>query len=142
MSAGILQKRFQPAGPSVRYSQLFGKTLRQAPAEADTDNHRLILRSGLVMQLVAGVYSYLPLGWRAVRRIENIIREEMNAAGGQELHMPVIHPADLWDESGRREAFGETLFTLVDRRERTLVLGPTHEEVVVDLVRRNVQSYR
>jgi prolyl-tRNA synthetase len=126
----------------LRYSQLFGKTLRQAPAEADTDNYRLILRGGLVMQLVAGVYSYLPLGWRAVQRIEGIIREEMNAAGGQEVHMPVIQPADLWDESGRREAFGETLFTLIDRRERTMVLGPTHEEVIVDLVRRSVQSYR
>jgi len=118
----------------VRYSQLFGKTLRQAPAEAESDNHRLLLR--------AGVYSYLPMGWRVVRRIEQIVREEMNLAGGQELHMPVIHPADLWDESGRREAFGETLFSLKDRRERQLVLGPTHEEVVVDLVRRTVQSYR
>jgi prolyl-tRNA synthetase len=126
----------------VRYSQLFGKTLRQAPADADTENHQLILRAALAMQLAAGVFSYLPLGWRAVRRIEQIIREEMDAAGGQELHMPVIHPADLWDESGRREAFGQTLFTLVDRRERTMVLGPTHEEVVVDLVRRSVQSYR
>ncbi|HTE83594.1 MAG TPA: proline--tRNA ligase [Dehalococcoidia bacterium] len=126
----------------MRYSQLFGKTLRQAPAEAESDNHRLLLRAGLIMQLVAGVYSYLPMGWRVVRRIEQIVREEMNLAGGQELHMPVIHPADLWDESGRREAFGETLFSLKDRRERQLVLGPTHEEVVVDLVRRTVQSYR
>jgi prolyl-tRNA synthetase len=126
----------------VRYSQLFGKTLRQAPAEAESDNHRLLLRAGLAMQLFAGVYSYLPLGWRVIRKIEQIVREEMNLAGGQELHMPVIHPADLWDESGRREAFGETLFSLQDRRDRTLVLGPTHEEVVVDLVRRSVQSYR
>ena len=126
----------------MRYTQLFGKTLRQAPTEADTDNHRLILRAGLVMQLVAGVYSYLPLGWRVIQHIQDIVREEMNSAGGQELHMPVIQPADLWDESGRRELFGETLFSLVDRRERAMVLGPTHEEVVVDLVRRNVQSYR
>jgi prolyl-tRNA synthetase len=127
---------------TVRYSQLFGKTLRQAPAEADTENFQLILRAALVMQLAAGIFSYLPLGWRVIRKIEQVIREEMDAAGGQELHMPVIHPAELWDESGRREAFGQTLFTLVDRRERTLVLGPTHEEVAVDLVRRSVQSYR
>ena len=126
----------------MRYSQVFGKTLRQAPAEAESDNHRLLLRAGLAMQLVSGVYSYLPLGWRVIRHIEQIVREEMNLAGGQELHMPVIHPADLWDESGRREAFGETLFSLKDRRDRLLVLGPTHEEVVVDLVRRSVQSYR
>ena len=126
----------------MRYSQLFGKTIRQVPAEADTDNYQLVLRAALVNQLAAGIFSYLPVGWRAVRKIEQIIREEMDAAGGQELHMPVIHPADLWDESGRREAFGQTLFTLVDRKERALVLGPTHEEVVVDLIRHNVQSYR
>jgi prolyl-tRNA synthetase len=126
----------------VRYSQLFGKTLRQAPSEADTANYQLILRAALVAQLAAGIFSYLPIGWRVIRRIEQIIREEMDAAGGQELHMPVLQPADLWEETARRGEFGETLFTLVDRRERTLVLGPTHEEVVVDLVRRNVQSYR
>jgi prolyl-tRNA synthetase len=126
----------------VRYSHLFGKTLRQAPAEAESDNHRLLLRAGLAMQLFAGVYSFLPLGWRVIRRIEQIIREEMDLAGGQELHMPVIQPADLWEESGRKGTFGETLFSLTDRRERSLVLGPTHEEVVVDLVRRSVQSYR
>jgi prolyl-tRNA synthetase len=126
----------------VRYSHLFGKTLRQAPAEAESENHRLLLRAGLAMQLFAGVYSFLPLGWRVIRRIEQIIREEMDLAGGQELHMPVIQPVDLWEESGRKETFGETLFSLTDRRERNLVLGPTHEEVVVDLVRRSVQSYR
>jgi len=126
----------------VRFSQLFGKTLREAPADAESTNHQLILRAALVSQLAAGIFSYLPIGWRVVRKIEQIIREEMDAAGGQELHMPVLQPADLWDESGRREAFGPTLFNLLDRRERPLVLGPTHEEVVVDLVRRSVQSYR
>jgi prolyl-tRNA synthetase len=126
----------------LRFSQLFGKTLREAPADAESANHQLILRAGLVMQLAAGVFSYLPVGWRIVRKIEQIIREEMDSAGGQELHMPVIQPADLWDESGRREAFGPTLFSLLDRRDRPMVLGPTHEEVVVDLVRRTVQSYR
>jgi prolyl-tRNA synthetase len=126
----------------LRFSQLFGKTLREAPADAESANHQLILRAGLVMQLAAGVFSYLPVGWRIVRKVEQIIREEMDSAGGQELHMPVIQPADLWDESGRREAFGPTLFSLLDRRDRPMVLGPTHEEVVVDLVRRSVQSYR
>ncbi|MGI8552729.1 MAG: proline--tRNA ligase, partial [Dehalococcoidia bacterium] len=126
----------------MRYSQLFGKTLRQIPAEADTANYQLLLRAALVSQLAAGIFSYMPLGWRTIRKIEAIIREEMDAAGGQEVHMPVIQPQDLWEESGRLATFGETLFSLVDRKERTLVLGPTHEEVTVDLVRRHVHSYR
>lgn len=140
--AEVRQHRDSNEGGHVRYSRLFGKTLRQVPAEADTENFQLLLRAALVMQLAAGVFSYMPLGWRALRKIERVIREEMDAQGGQELHMPVLSPADLWEESGRMKSFGETLFTLVDRKERTMVLGPTHEEVVVDLVRRNVQSYR
>jgi prolyl-tRNA synthetase len=126
----------------MRLSTLFGKTLRQAPAEADTDNHRLLLRAGLIQQLAAGVYSYLPLGWRVLRKIEQIIREEMDAAGGQELMMPALHPIEIWEASGRREAFGANLFVLRDRRDRYLALGPTHEEVTVDLFKRHVQSYR
>ncbi|MEE8471909.1 MAG: proline--tRNA ligase, partial [Dehalococcoidia bacterium] len=90
----------------------------------------------------AGVYSYLPLGWRVLKKIENIVREEMDRAGGQELLMPVLQPVELWEETGRHLAFGKTMFTLSDRRDRTLFLGPTHEEVITDLVRRNVQSYR
>jgi prolyl-tRNA synthetase len=125
----------------VRLSRLFGKTLRQAPAEAETENHRLLLRARLVEQLAAGIYSYLPLGWEIARRIEQVIREEMNAAGGQELHMAAIQPSELWEESGRLSTFSG-LYTFQDRRERWMVLGPTHEEVVTDLVRRNVQSYR
>lgn len=125
----------------MRLSRLFGKTLRQAPAEAETENHRLLLRARLVEQLAAGIYSYLPLGWKIARRIEQIIREEMDAAGGQEIHMPVIQPSELWEESGRLNTFSG-LYTFQDRRERWMVLGPTHEEVVTDLARRNVQSYR
>jgi prolyl-tRNA synthetase len=125
----------------VRLSRTFGKTLRQAPAEAETENHRLLLRARLVEQLAAGVYSYLPLGWQVARRIEQIVREEMNRAGGQELQMPTIQPSELWEESGRIKTY-TGLFTLQDRRERWMVLGPTHEEVITDLVRRNVQSYR
>src|SRR5579885_2129963 len=126
----------------MRMSQLFGKTLRQPPAEAETANHQLLLRAGLIQQTAAGIYSFLPLGYRALRRIEQVVREEMEAAGGQELHLPVLSPAELWEESGRITQMGGILMTVQDRRERTLVLGPTHEEVITDLVRRAVRSYR
>lgn len=126
----------------MRMNHLFSKTLRHVPAEAETPNHQLLLRAGLIQQLTAGVYSYLPLGWRALLKIRQIIREEMDAAGGQEVMLPALQPLELWDESGRREAFGQILFTLRDRRERELALGPTHEEVIVDLFKRLVQSYR
>jgi len=126
----------------VRVSRLFGKTIREVPADADTVSHQLLIRAGMVSQLVAGVYSYLPLAWKVLKKIENIIREEMNQAGGQELQMPVLQPLELWQQSGRDQAFGKGLFTLNDRRERQLALGPTHEEVITHLVSRNVQSYR
>jgi len=126
----------------VRLSKMFGKTLRDVPAEAETVSHRLLMKAGMIQQVAAGVYSYLPLAWRVTRKIERIIREEMNAAGGQELSMPVLQPFEIWEGSGRDLAFGKGLFTLQDRRERKLVLGPTHEEVITDLVRRNVKSYR
>jgi len=126
----------------VRLSKLFGKTLRQTPAEAENVSYQLLLKAGMVHQAAAGVYSYLPLGWRALRKIENIIREEMDAIGGQELMMPVLQPLELWQETERDLAFGNSLFTLSDRRDRKMVLGPTHEEVITQLVRRNVQSYR
>jgi prolyl-tRNA synthetase len=127
---------------AMRLSQLFARTLRQAPAEAETPSHQLLLRAGLVQQLAAGIYSFLPLGWRALRKVEQIIREEMDAAGGQEVHMPVLQPVELWEASGRRESYVPPLFILKDRRERELALGPTHEEVVVDLFKQQVQSYR
>jgi prolyl-tRNA synthetase len=126
----------------VRISKLFGKTLREVPAEADTVSHQLLVRAGMVDQLAAGVYSYLPLAWRVLKKIENIIREEMDKAGGQELSLPVLQPLELWQLTGRDQAFGKGLFVLGDRRERQLALGPTHEEVITQLVSRNVQSYR
>ncbi len=126
----------------MRLSRLFGKTQREIPAEADTTSHQLLIRAGMISQVAAGVYSYLPLAWRVLKKIENIIRDEMNKAGGQELMMPVLQPLELWQESGRDQAFGKTLFTLLDRRERKLALGPTHEEVITQLVNHNVQSYR
>ncbi len=126
----------------MRMSQMFGKTLRDDPSDADTAGHRLLIRAGFVAQVAAGVYSYLPMALRSMRKIENIIREEMNAAGAQEVLMPVIQPVELWRQSGREEAFGPTLLHLNDRRERQMVLAPTHEEAVTDLARRHVRSYR
>ena len=126
----------------MRFSKLFGKTLRQAPAEAESVSHQLLLRAGMIAQEAAGIYSYLPLGWRVLKKIENVIREEMDNAGGQELMLPVLQPFELWQQSGRYVSFGKSLFTLTDRKEHTLALGPTHEEVITDLVHRYVQSYR
>ncbi len=126
----------------MRISKLFGKTQREVPAEAEVVSHRLLIKACMIHQVAAGVYSYLPLAWRVLRKLENIIREEMDKAGGQELNMPVLQPLELWQETGRDQAFGKGLFTLSDRRDRKLALGPTHEEVITQLVIRNVQSYR
>jgi prolyl-tRNA synthetase len=126
----------------MRLSKLFGKTQREIPAEAETVSHQLLLRAGMISQVAAGVYSYLPLAWRVLKKIENIIREEMDAAGGQELMMPVLQPLELWQETGRDQAFGKGLFTLCDRRDRNLCLGPTHEEIITKLVSQYVKSYR
>ncbi len=126
----------------MRLSQLFGRTLRQAPAEAETEAFRLILRAGLARQTAAGIYSFLPLGWRAIQKIMAIVRDEMNRIDGQEMLMPVIVPAELWKESGRWFAIDETLWRIRDRNDRDFVLAMTHEEVVTDLTRREVRSYR
>lgn len=126
----------------MRISNLFTKTMRESPAEADTVNHSLLVRAGMINQLAAGVYSYLPLGWRVLRKIENIVREEMDRAGGQEVNLPVLQPTELWQLSGRDQAMGDVLFNLTDRRERRLTLGPTHEEVITQLASRYVKSYR
>ncbi|HAI21184.1 MAG TPA: proline--tRNA ligase [Clostridiales bacterium UBA8153] len=126
----------------MRSSTLFGRTLREAPAEAELVSHRLMLRAGLMRRLAAGIYSYLPLGWRVMRNIEAIIREEMDAIGGQEINMPVVHPAEIWQESGRWYEVGPELARFKDRGGRDLVLGMTHEEVVTDLARREVDSHR
>jgi prolyl-tRNA synthetase len=126
----------------VRYSRFFGKTLREDPSEAETASHRLLLKAGMIRQMASGLYSYLPLAWRSLRKIEGIMRQEMDAAGGQEVRLPALQPQELWEETGRREAFGQNLFTLQDRRERPLVLAPTHEEAITLLVKANVHSYR
>src|SRR4030042_1207368 len=120
--------------PVVRISKLLSKTLREVPADADTVSHQYLVRAGMINQLAAGVYTYLPLGWRVLKKIENIIRDEMDKAGGQEMSMPVLQPNELWVQSGRDQSMGDVLFHLYDRRERKLTLGPTHEEVLTSLV--------
>jgi prolyl-tRNA synthetase len=126
----------------LRFSRLFGKTLKEVPAEADNLSHQLLVRAGMIQQVAAGIYAYLPLGWRVLRKIESIIREEMDKAGGQEIMMPTLQPLELWEQSGRLASFGKTIFTITDRKEHKLALGPTHEEVITYLVSHHVQSYR
>ena len=126
----------------MRVSRLFGKTLREVPSDADTISHQYLVRAGMISQLTSGVYSILPLGRRVLTHIENIIRDESDAAGGQEVTLPVLHPLELWQQSGREAALGQVLFHLKDRRGHDLALGPTHEEVITDLISHNVQSYR
>jgi prolyl-tRNA synthetase len=126
----------------LRVTKYFGKTLRDAPAEAETVSHRLLLRAGMVQQLAAGIYSYLPLGWRSLQKISTIIRDEMDRAGALEIRMPVTQPRELWEESGRADTFIPPLAQFEDRRGRMIVLAPTHEEAVTAMARANVRSYR
>ncbi len=126
----------------MKTSQLLIPTLREDPGEAETVSHRLMLRAGLIRKTAAGIYIYLPLGLRVIRKIEQIIREEMNRAGAQELLMPIASPAELWKETGRWDYYGKELLRFKDRHERDFCLGPTHEEVITDLFRREVRSYR
>jgi prolyl-tRNA synthetase len=124
----------------MRISNLFTKTTREVPADSDTISHSLLVRAGMINQLAAGIYTYLPLGWRVLRKIENIVREEMDKAGGQEVVMPVLQPLEIWQQSGRDKV--DVLFRLNDRRDRSMVLGPTHEEVITSLAARYIKSYR
>ena len=126
----------------MRTSQLLLPTLREDPGEAETVSHRLMLRAGLIRKVAAGIYTYLPLGLRIIRKVEQIVREEMNRAGAQELLMPIASPAELWKETGRWDYYGKELLRFKDRHERDFCLGPTHEEVITDLFRREVRSYR
>ncbi|MVP01218.1 proline--tRNA ligase [Paenibacillus lutrae] len=126
----------------MRQSQLFLSTMRESPADAEVISHQLMLRAGLIRQLAAGVYTYLPLGRRVLQKVEHIIREEMERAGAQELLMPAMQPAELWQESGRYSVYGPELIRLHDRHEREFALGPTHEEVITSLVRDEINSYR
>jgi prolyl-tRNA synthetase len=126
----------------MRMSQILIPTLKETPADAEIISHQLMLRAGMVRQLASGLYSWLPLGVRVMRRFENIVREEMDRAGGQEVLMPSVQPAELWMESGRWEKYGPDLLRLKDRHQRDFCVGPTHEEVVTDIARREIRSYR
>lgn len=126
----------------MRFSKSFIKTLKETPKEAETASHKLLLRAGMIKKLTSGVYTYLPLGYKALRKVENIVREEMNRAGAQEILMPVLQPAELWKESGRWDVMGPLMMKLQDRNKRDFVLGPTHEEVITDLIRNDISSYK
>jgi prolyl-tRNA synthetase len=126
----------------MRVSQFFLSTLKEAPAEAELVSHKLMMRAGMIRKLGSGLYTWLPLGLRVLRRIENIVRQEMNRAGAVELLMPAVQPAELWQESGRWEVFGPQMLKIKDRHERDYCFGPTHEEVVTDIARREIRSYR
>jgi prolyl-tRNA synthetase len=126
----------------MRFSRLFAPTLKEVPADVEMRSHALLLRAGFIRQLAAGVYEFLPLGWRVLNKVCNIIREEMDKAGAQELLLPTLHPKELWAESGREATMHDVLLHVEDRRGAYYYLGPTHEEVITDLVRRNIRSYR
>jgi len=124
------------------YSKLFIPTLKQSPTDAEVVSHKLMVRAGMIRQLAAGIYSILPLGLRVLKKVEQIIREEMDRIGGQEVFLPSIQPAELWQESGRWELYGKELMRLKDRHDREFCYGPTHEEVITDIIRREIKSYR
>jgi prolyl-tRNA synthetase len=126
----------------VRYSQFFLPTLKEVPAEAEIASHKLMLRAGLIRKLASGIYDYLPLGLRVLRKVERVVRQEMEAAGALEVLLPAVQPAELWQESDRWEVYGPELLRFKDRHSRDFCFGPTHEEVITDLVRREVKSYR
>ena len=126
----------------MRYSQYFLPTLKETPGDAEVISHQLMARAGMIRKVAAGVYDYLPLGLRVIRKVENIVREEMNRAGAIELLMPAVNPADLWQQSGRWQEYGKELLRFKDRKETDFCIGPTHEEVVTEIVRGTVNSYR
>ena len=126
----------------MRTSQFFFTTLKEAPADAEVTSQKMMLRAGYIKRAAAGIYTWMPLGLRVLRKVENIVREEMNNAGALELLMPAVQPAELWQESGRWEQYGPELLRFKDRHQREFVIGPTHEEVITDAVRRDVKSYR
>ena len=126
----------------MRTTNLYAPTLRETPAEAEVISHQLMLRAGMIRKTAGGMYTFLPLAWRTIRKIEQIIREEMDEAGGQEICMPILQPAELWQESGRWAVYGDEMIRNKDRHQRDFCLGPTHEEMITDLVRNEVRSYK
>ena len=126
----------------MRISQFMLPTLRELPADAEVISHQLMLRAGMIRKLASGIYTWLPLGLRVLRKVEKIVREEMDRAGAQEILMPGVQPAELWQESGRWDQFGPELLRLCDRHDHAFCLGPTHEEIITDLIRREIRSYK
>lgn len=126
----------------MKASQFFISTLKEAPAEAALASHKLMIRAGLIKANASGLYTWMPMGLRVLRKVENIVREEMARAGSVELLMPVVQPAELWQESGRWEFYGKELLRLKDRHDRDFCMGPTCEEVIADIVRKEINSYK
>lgn len=142
LGAGAVSRFLRVHEGKMRRSAYFLPTLKETPSEAQIASHRLMLRAGMVRQLSAGIYNWLPLGLKVLRKVETIVREEMDAVGAQEILMPSIQPAELWRESGRYEDYGREMLRITDRHERDMLYGPTNEEVVTDIFRHNVKSYR
>lgn len=139
----LVKSRFYSTkSDSMRSSNFFISTLKEAPSDAEIVSHQLMLRAGLIKRLAGGIYTWMPVGLRILRKVENIVREEMDRAGAIELSMPAVQPAELWQESGRWEKYGPELLRFKDRHQRDFVIGPTHEEVITDVVRREIKSYR
>ena len=126
----------------MKLSNYFLPVLKESPSEAEIVSHKLMLRSGMISQSSSGIYSWLPLGLKVLKKIENIVRDEQNKAGVNEILMPTIQPADLWKESGRYEDYGKEMLRINDRQEREMLYGPTNEEQITDIFRRNVKSYK
>jgi len=126
----------------MRLSNYFIPTLKEDPAEAEVISHKLMIRAGMIRKLAAGIYDYLPLGLKTLKKVENIVREEMNNAGAIELLMPSVLPAELWKESKRWDFYGKELLRFKDRADREYCLGPTHEEIITDIVRKEIRSYK
>ena len=126
----------------MRSSRFLIATLKETPADAEVISHQLMLREGMIRKLASGLYTWLPLGLRVLRKVENIVRSEMDKSGAQEVLMPVVQPAELWEESGRWQQYGPELLRISDRHNRGFCLGPTHEEVITDLIRGEINSYK
>ena len=126
----------------MKLSKMHLKTLREVPNEAEIPSHILLLRTGMIRKLVSGIYGFMPMGWRSVRKIEEIVRQEMDRTGAQEIHMSAVQPAELWQESGRWSHYGPELWRIKDRNGRDFCLGPTHEEIFTDIVRNDISSYK
>ncbi|PIY84725.1 MAG: proline--tRNA ligase, partial [Candidatus Omnitrophica bacterium CG_4_10_14_0_8_um_filter_43_18] len=126
----------------MKWTQSYIPTLRETPADAEAISHILMLRSGMIKKVISGAYSYLPLGFKVLNKVIDIVRSEMNAAGAQELLMPAIQPAEIWKESGRYDVIKDIMISYKDRHGSEMIMGPTHEEIIVDIVRKDISSYK